>query len=207
MRIYTRTGDKGSTALFGGGRVSKDDERVEAYGTVDELNAALGLARAVCSDCTSPGESGDKGGGAATQEDRNSPGGSLAPLADVLARLQQELFDLGADLSDPRVEAGSEKHPPRITDEQVETLEREIDGMGDGLPPLRSFILPGGGEAAARLHLARTIARRAERRTVALGDGVPETAVKYLNRLSDLLFVMARRANAEQGREDILWRG
>lgn len=197
MRIYTRTGDKGTTALFGGGRVPKDDGRVEAYGTVDELNAALGLARAACEG---------KGGGAGDGADARGEG-SLASLASILSRLQQELFDLGADLSDPRVEEGSEKHPPRITDGHIEALEGDIDRTEEGLPPLRSFILPGGSEAAARLHLARTVARRAERRTVALGGAVPAAAVKYLNRLSDLLFVMARRANAARGREDILWRG
>ncbi|REJ36313.1 MAG: cob(I)yrinic acid a,c-diamide adenosyltransferase, partial [Bacillota bacterium] len=134
MRIYTRTGDRGDTALLGGARVAKDDARVEAYGTVDELNAVLGLARAACRD---------------------------AGLGRQLARIQQELFELGADLADPRSGPGGGS---RVGEGHVEALEREIDAFTAEVPPLNRFVLPGGTELAARLHLARTVARRAERR-------------------------------------------
>ena len=178
-RIYTRTGDGGETALSDGSRVAKTDPRVEAYGTVDELNAAMGLCRLH--------------GGA---------------MADALAVIQNELFDLGADLSRPDM-AGDAKAPYpvlRIIDEQVTRLEAEIDAMNARLAPLRSFILPGGSPLAAHLHMARTIARRAERQAVALsalGDANP-AALRYLNRLSDWLFVAARVANLDAG-GDILW--
>lgn len=178
-RIYTRTGDGGQTALSDGRRVPKTDPRVEAYGTVDELNAALGLCRL--------------------------HGGDLA--ADI-ALIQNELFDLGADLSRPDMTADGDAPYPvlRIIDAQVTRLEDQIDAMNARLQPLRSFILPGGSALAAHLHLARTVARRAERRAVALaaGDDANPAALRYLNRLSDWLFVAARVANLDQG-GDILW--
>lgn len=179
-KIYTRTGDKGETALSDGTRVPKHDPRVEAYGTVDELNATIGLCRLHAGDET----------------------------ADLLAMIQNDLFDLGADLSRPNIAADDQAGYPvlRIVQSQVDRLEREIDGMNADLQPLRSFILPGGSDLAAYLHLARTVARRAERRAnelLAMGD-VNEAATRYLNRLSDWLFVAARRANGN-GTEDILW--
>lgn len=177
-KIYTRTGDKGDTALSDGTRVAKHDPRVEAYGTVDELNATLGIARLHADGA----------------------------LATQLSVIQNELFDLGADLSRPGMERDAEAPYPvlRIIQTQVDRLETEIDAMNAALPALRSFILPGGSALAAHLHLCRTVARRAERRATELaagGDANP-VAVKYLNRLSDWLFVAARAANAEG---DVLW--
>ena len=178
-RIYTRTGDKGDTALSDGSRVAKHDPRVEAYGTVDELNATLGLARLHAAE----------------------------PLAAQLSVIQNELFDLGADLSRPHMDRdGAAPYPVlRTVQEQVDRLEAEIAAMNATLSPLRSFILPGGSVLAAHLHLCRTVARRAERRATELaqgGDANP-VAVKYLNRLSDWMFVAARVANADTG--DVLW--
>lgn len=181
MKIYTRTGDQGSTALFAGGRVEKDDLRVEAYGTVDEANAAIGLAVAAA--------------------------GRHPDLVAKLRRIQQELFDAGADLADPRALPDSTVRPPMITARHVERLEQDIDETGAQLQPLRQFILPGGTELAARLHMARTIVRRAERRAVsaaAVHQLNPEI-IRYLNRLSDLLFVLARLANQAEGAGDIPW--
>lgn len=177
VRIYTRTGDKGQTALLGGDRVAKDDIRVEAYGTVDELNAALGVARAACQDPALDGQ---------------------------LARIQNELFELGADLADPRVGAGA---GGRLGEAHVQALEAEIDGFTAEVPPLRHFVLPGGGDLGARLHLARTVARRAERRAVTLAQTapVPAVAVRYLNRLSDWLFAAARAANHRAGAPEVTW--
>lgn len=179
-RIYTRTGDGGDTALSDGTRVPKHDPRVEAYGTVDELNATLGLCR-----LHAAGE-----------------------LADWLAVIQNDLFDLGADLSRPDMTADDRAGYPvlRMIDGQVERLESEIDAMNARLAPLRSFVLPGGSALAAHLHLARTVARRAERRTtdLAAGGDVNGAAVRYLNRLSDWLFVASRIAN-DNGADDILW--
>ena len=179
-RIYTRTGDNGRTALANGERRPKHDLRIEAYGTVDETNAAIGLARL------------------------HTAG---TGMDDVLARIQNDLFDLGADLATPEEEAP--RHEPlRILDAQVDRLEREIDAMNESLSPLRSFVLPGGTPAAAYLHLARTVCRRAERLVVALSEKPDEivsaAVVKYLNRLSDLLFVASRSAN-EDGAKDVLW--
>lgn len=179
-KIYTRTGDKGETALSNGERVPKHSPRVEAYGTVDELNATLGLARLHAS----------------------------GKLATQIAAIQNDLFDLGADLSRPRMDEDAEAPYPvlRIIDAQVDRLEAEIDAMNAALTPLRSFILPGGSALSAHLHLCRTTARRAERAAVALAaqeDANPE-AVKYLNRLSDWLFVAGRAAN-DDGALDILW--
>jgi cob(I)alamin adenosyltransferase len=179
-RIYTRTGDDGQTGLVGGARVSKADPRVEAYGAVDELNATLGLARLHT---------------AADPE-----------LDAMLGRIQNELFDLGADLATP-LEPAPEWTPLRIVAGQVARLEAEIDAMNARLAPLDSFILPGGSPLAAHLHLARTVARRAEREAVrAQGAGVdfnPE-ALRYLNRLSDHLFCAGRRAN-DDGAHDVKW--
>ncbi|MGI9436569.1 MAG: cob(I)yrinic acid a,c-diamide adenosyltransferase [Geminicoccaceae bacterium] len=176
-KIYTRGGDGGKTSLGDGARVPKHDLRVAAYGTVDEANAAIGLARL----------HGDA-------------------LADgMLGRIQNDLFDLGADLCRP-VSAEGEDKALRIQPSQVQRLEDEIDGMNGMLKPLNSFILPGGTAAAAHLHLARTVVRRAERLTVqlALGETVSQVAIQYLNRLSDHLFVLSRYVN-DQGKDDVLW--
>lgn len=176
-RIYTRGGDKGKTSLGDGSRVDKYDLRVVAYGAVDEANATVGLARLY------------------TDGDPDA----------MLARIQNDLFDLGADLCMPQVR--EPKHPPlRITGGQVERLEREIDAINARLQPLRSFVLPGGTSAAAHLHLARTVTRRAEcaiTRLAAQEEVNPE-AIRYINRLSDLLFVLGRHLN-EDGARDVLW--
>jgi len=181
-KIYTRGGDAGETSLVGGERRRKDDPRVDAYGDIDETNAAIGVAR-----------------GALALEDQ-----ALDPM---LERIQNELFDLGAELATP-----SAKSRPAarltVTAEQVARLEAEIDWMNGALAPLKSFALPGGAPAAAHLHLARTIARRAERAMVMLsalpGEEVAAAALSYVNRLSDFLFVAARWVNRRQG--DVLWR-
>ena len=179
-KIYTRTGDAGETALGNGTRVAKHSQRVNAYGTVDEVNATVGLAR-----LKADGE----------QE-------------AALARIQNDLFDLGADLCRPDMEkdAEAEYAPLRMADTQVARLEAEIDAMNAELDPLRSFILPGGSELAAALHLCRTVSRRAERLAVELSveESVNPAAVKYLNRLSDWFFVASRIAN-DNGKSDILW--
>jgi cob(I)alamin adenosyltransferase len=178
-RIYTRTGDAGSTRLVTGATVSKSDARVEAYGAVDETNACLGLVRLH------------------TGED--------AAFDALLGRIQNELFDLGADLATPPSERIPEGSALRILDSQVERLEAEIDALNAALPELKSFVLPGGSPAAAALHLARTVCRRAEREAVRLaeaGQPVNPPALRYLNRLSDLLFVAARHAN---GGHEVLW--
>jgi cob(I)alamin adenosyltransferase len=179
-RIYTRTGDDGSTRLASGATVSKSDLRVEAYGQVDEANAVIGAARL------------------ATADD--------ALLDAILARVQNDLFDLGADLATPPSPGETERPRLRILDSQVGRLEAEIDALNAPLAPLDSFVLPGGSPAAAALHVARTVCRRAERACVALAEreSVGPAALKYVNRLSDLLFVAARRAN-DQGRADVLW--
>ncbi|MCG8597414.1 MAG: cob(I)yrinic acid a,c-diamide adenosyltransferase [Kiloniellales bacterium] len=176
-RIYTRGGDKGETSLGNGARVPKHDLRVAAYGTVDEANAAIGLARLHCE-----GESDE-----------------------ILSRVQNDLFDLGSDLCTPEEE--SPKHPPlRVSAAQVERLEREIDRLNADLDPLTSFVLPGGRPAAAHLHLARTVTRRAEREMTALAtvEAVNPEALRYVNRLSDLLFVLSRHEN-DRGAADVLW--
>jgi cob(I)alamin adenosyltransferase len=179
-RIYTRTGDAGETALGDGGRVPKHAPRVESYGSVDELNATLGLVRLHAEGATDAG----------------------------LARVQNDLFDLGADLATPGFETDAQAPRPqlRIVAAQVARLEAEIDAMNAALSPLRSFVLPGGTALAAHLHLARTVCRRAERVTVALAglEPVNPEAVRYLNRLSDWLFVAARVAN-DRGAADVLW--
>jgi len=181
MRIYTRTGDDGDTGLFGGGRVTKDDPRVEAYGDVDELNASLGFARAV----------------------------ELMPrIDDVLLPIQRDLFALGALLATPDLERMHEQlAKARIDDERIAELEHAIDAGEAELEPLRSFILPGGTPKSAALHVARTVCRRAERRVVTLQRTValPATVGVYLNRLSDLLFVLARVANRRAGAAEVTW--
>jgi cob(I)alamin adenosyltransferase len=176
-KIYTRGGDAGETSLGDGSRVSKLDTRIGAYGTVDELNAAVGVVVA---------------------------GGCPETIRDVLVRVQNELFDLGADLSVP---IGHEARL-RVTQEQVDRLEDDCDRFNAELPDLKSFVLPGGSEAAARVHVARTVCRRAEREAlVAAGaHDVNPLALVYLNRLSDLLFILARAANAAEGRAEPLWR-
>jgi cob(I)alamin adenosyltransferase len=181
-RIYTKTGDAGDTALFGGRRVPKNNPRVSAYGSVDELNAVLGVARAA------------------------DPPDSIAP---VIEKLQHYLFDLGSELATPpEAAAAASAHASRVTAAWVVALERDIDRFEDALPPLRAFVLPGGTPAAAALHHARTVARRAEREIVALaaGDPVNPELLKFINRLSDLLFVLARAANHAAGRPDVEWR-
>lgn len=182
-KIYTRAGDKGRTRLATGEEISKDSARVEAYGAVDETNSALGLARLHTS--------------------------GWPELDLILGRVQNDLFDLGADLATPEREKPLAFTPLRVTPEQVERLEREIDLLNADLTALTSFVLPGGHPAAAALHLARAICRRAERRTISVtalpGENVAPQIVQYLNRLSDLLFVTARWANWRSGAGDILW--
>jgi cob(I)alamin adenosyltransferase len=181
-KIYTRTGDDGTTGLVAGPRRQKHDLRVEAYGTIDEANSAIGVARLHTSE---------------------------QPVLDqMLMAIQNDLFDLGADLSTPETGEPGTFEPLRIIQPQVDRLERDIDTLNAELSPLTSFVLPGGSPAAAQLHLARTIVRRAERLMVALskteGEGVSAPALKYVNRLSDLLFVAARHAN-DRGGADVLW--
>jgi cob(I)alamin adenosyltransferase len=183
-RIYTRTGDDGTTALGSGERRPKYDLRIAAYGTIDELNACLGIARSHTAD---------------------------QPAADaMLARIQNDLFDLGADLCTPESATGKGPGGARlaVSDAQVARLEQEIDALNTELSPLRSFVLPGGTPAAASLHLARTVCRRAERLMVELahkpGETVSSAALKYVNRLSDLLFVASRFLN-RKGADDVLW--
>jgi len=176
-KIYTRGGDAGETSLGDGTRTSKLDPRIAAFGTVDELNAAVGMV--VSGDCSEH-------------------------IRDVLLRVQNELFDLGADLSVPLEREGR----LRVTQEQVTALERDCDLFNADLPELTSFVLPGGTETAARLHVARTLCRRAERETLSASEsvGVDPLALVYLNRLSDLLFILARGANAEAGAGEPLWK-
>lgn len=171
MKVYTRGGDRGETSLFGGERVRKDALRVEAYGAVDELNALLGQAASEISD-----------------ED----------LQSILCELQRRLFDLGSRLAVSQARTDKAEALPDVEDADVERMEHWIDSLESELTPLRHFVLPGGTRAAAALHVARTVARRAERRVVGLAsrESVPGVAIGYLNRLSDLLFVMARVANA-----------
>jgi cob(I)alamin adenosyltransferase len=181
MKIYTRTGDKGSTGLFGGPRVSKDDERIEAYGTVDELNAAIGVARV---------------------------SGVSSEIDEQLTQIQHELFAIGAELATP----DPVQHGTRVLGEpHIRRLEQWIDGHEASLAPLKTFILPAGTPAACSLHLARGICRRAERRVVTLcrhSEGaVSEDLGVYLNRLSDLLFVLSRAVNHQSGAEDVAWIG
>ncbi len=184
-RIYTRTGDGGETALGSGERVSKADTRIDAYGTVDETNTVIGLVRL------------------------HTKHAELALLDEMLGRIQNELFDLGADLCVPDRGQKLEWEPLRILPSQAERLEQEIDQLNEVLSPLRSFVLPGGVAAAAYLHQARTVCRRAERLMVTLkgveGEVVSDAAMAYINRLSDFLFVASRWANVKSGDGDVLW--
>ena len=181
MKIYTKTGDEGQTGLFGGGRVSKDDPRVEAYGDVDELNAFLGAARSV----------------------------EVMPRIDeVLVPIQRDLFSIGALLATPDLEKMHDHlAKAQIDDARIISLEKEIDACDRELEPLRAFIVPGGSPKAASLHIARTVCRRAERRVIHLQKEVeiPQIVVVYLNRLSDLLFTLARVANTRVGAGEVTW--
>jgi cob(I)alamin adenosyltransferase len=178
MKIYTRTGDDGTTGLLGGGRVAKSEQRLAAFGTIDEFNAVLGVARAA----------------------------DLLPrCGEILLRLQGELFHLGAELATP---PDARSTAEGLQDEDVAALEAEIDALEKDLPPLKAFILPSGSPAAAALHLARCVCRRAERELVTLAEQEPvrPLVLQYVNRLSDLLFVMARTANSEAHVEDVEWK-
>lgn len=178
MKIYTKTGDKGKTSLFGGTRVLKDTLRIEAYGSVDELNSHIGVVRAL----------------------------NPEPAVDrILERVQQQLFILGADLATPRTR--KEGKIDRIQTRHVEYLEQSIDQLESKLPPLSQFILPAGSRTAAELHVARTVCRRAERRIVQLAQksDIGTTPIVYINRLSDFLFVAARSANKIEGEEEVRW--
>ena len=185
-KVYTKAGDKGDTALVGGKKVRKDSARIEAYGTVDELNACLGLLRHA--NQTEPG-----------------PEPSRARIDTLLARVQNELFNLGSILA-TLPEDLSDKQP-RVEARHVEALERDIDALNENLPPLRSFTLPGGGWVSSHLHLARTVCRRAERRvvTLAAAETVDPECVRYLNRLSDCLYVLGRWNVRERGEAEPLW--
>lgn len=179
MKIYTKTGDTGDTGLYGGRRISKDTKRVEAYGTIDELNACIGFAASQIQD---------------------------SETRSILARIQNELFDLGADLATPN------EHPKaeglRITSDLTASLEHLIDRFQEILPPMTHFILPGGSKSGAALHLARTVCRRGERCVVSLSktDSINPETLRYLNRLSDLLFVLARLVNHRSGTNEPFWR-
>ena len=179
MKIYTKTGDTGDTSLFDNSRVSKADARVDAYGEVDEVNACLGAALAA---------------------------GVSADIATVLTTVQKDLFAVGARLADPSSRIAERVTKAAVTSQQIELLEATIDRLETELPPLRRFILPGGSPAGSLLHLARTVCRRAERRVVGLGaDAVEPGVIIYLNRLSDLLFVMARAVNHRAGIAETEW--
>lgn len=183
-RVYTRVGDRGTTRLIGGGEVAKDDARIEAYGTVDELNSALGLARAFVV--------GD------------------SDLDAVLADMQNDLFVLGSDLATPRrADKPDKPHVMRMASDKIDHLEALIDRCDEDLEPLTNFVLPGGTSCAAQIHLARTICRRAERLVVALsesGEDIGDTPVTYLNRLSDALFAVGRWANHRAGHAEVIWK-
>jgi cob(I)alamin adenosyltransferase len=182
-RVYTKGGDGGKTSLIGGERVSKASARIDSYGTVDELNATLGLVR--------------------TALERSAAGATLTP---IISRVQQELFNLGAELATP--DADRRARTPAVEPRHVVALEQDIDRLNEDLPELKSFVLPGGGWASAQFHLSRTVCRRAERLVVALVDGgepVGDHAVEYLNRLSDALFVFGRWAAHTEGVPEHLW--
>ncbi|EMI44793.1 cob(I)yrinic acid a,c-diamide adenosyltransferase [Rhodopirellula sp. SWK7] len=196
MKIYTRTGDSGTTGLFGGPRVAKDDTRIEAYGTVDELNAVLGCVRSAVESAV------------AECEDEPERRDALMQFDDRIGQVQHELFSLGAELASP--------HPDEfqlrvIGTPHIERLEKWIDETESLLPPLKQFILPGGSPVAAQVHLARAVCRRSERRVITLADSVQsetpigEEVIVYLNRLSDWLFVVSRDVNRLLGREDQPW--
>jgi cob(I)alamin adenosyltransferase len=185
VKIYTRRGDRGQTDLFGGDRVGKDDLRVQAYGDVDELNAVIGVA------------------GAALDPERD------VDLATLVQRIQSSLFDLGSQLATPSAEHLEKSGLPRVNEDDVSLLETQIDAFEKEIEPLKTFVLPGGSPAAAALHHARTVCRRAERGCVSLDReaSLDEAIVQYLNRLSDLLFTLARVANARAGVADVAWVG
>ncbi|NIN70758.1 MAG: cob(I)yrinic acid a,c-diamide adenosyltransferase [Gemmatimonadetes bacterium] len=182
MKIYTRKGDGGETSLFGGRRVRKDELRVEAYGTVDELNSTVGLVGARLPS-------------------------QMEEWRDSLIAIQSDLFTIGAILATPKTGAAKPEHIPELAEVRVETLEDWIDKLDEELTRLKVFVLPGGSELAATLHLARSVCRRAERRVVTLAnqEEVEPVVIKYLNRLSDFLFTLARAANARQGVADVEW--
>jgi len=185
MKLYTRTGDDGMTGLFSGARVSKNHPRIEAYGSVDELNSVVGLAMAAC--------------------DEGHP--FERRLREILAAIQSRLFDIGADLATPEG-AKQQSKIHRADEADVTEAEGWIDEVDGGNPPIRAFVMPGGTELAARLHVARTVARRAERAIVTLMATEPagDAVLRYVNRLSDLFFAMARRANHERGVADVPWK-
>jgi cob(I)alamin adenosyltransferase len=182
VKIYTRKGDKGETALFGGRPVSKDDIRVEAYGTVDELNSVIGLAVAQLPEV-------------------------MADWREPLLSIQSDCFALGAILATPKIGATKPEHIPVLPDARVEQMEAWIDSLDEELEPLQAFVLPGGSELAATLHVARSVCRRAERRVVTLAgrEELEPVIVQYLNRLSDFLFTLARGSNARLGVADVEW--
>ena len=184
MKLYTRTGDDGTTGLFSGTRVSKDHPRIEAYGTVDEFNAVVGMVMSACR--------------------RDVP--FEARLLEIFAQVQSRLFDIGADLATPEGANNSSKIL-RIDEDHVQEVEGWIDEIDSANPPLRAFVMPSGCELAARLHLARTVCRRAERLMVSLAqlEPVGTGPLRYMNRLSDLLFAMARRANHHAGVGNVPW--
>ncbi len=181
-RIYTKRGDSGETGLVGGQRVPKDTPRIEAYGTVDELNAFIGLAAVSCAEDS-----------------------RLAPLAAILGRVQHELFNLGSILATEPADV--HPHQPRVTAAEIAQLERDIDSMNADLPALRSFVLPGGTRLNAELHVTRTVCRRVERLVVAMAreESVPLEVIPYLNRLSDAMFVWSRWVNHVLGIPEVLW--
>ena len=185
MNLYTRTGDDGTTGLFSGTRVSKDHPRIEAYGTVDELNAVLGLVGCAC--------------------DRSHA--FERRLHEIVDVMQSRLFDIGADLATPEG-AKQQARIHRIDEQDVAEAEGWIDEVDGGNPPISAFVMPGGSELAARLHLARTVCRRAERTIISLSaiEPVGDPLLRYMNRLSDLFFAMARRANHERGHADVAWK-
>jgi cob(I)alamin adenosyltransferase len=186
-RVYTKTGDRGETALVGGKMVKKHSARIESYGAIDELNAVIGVVR---------------------WANRQEPGPEVARarIDAILERVQNELFNLGSELATLPEDLAPTQ--PRIEERHVSALEHEIDELNEGLPPLRSFTLPGGGQVSSHLHLARTVCRRAERRVVALAEveRVDGAAIRYLNRLSDALYVLGRWNTRERGEAEPLWR-
>ena len=201
MKIYTKTGDAGETSLFDNSRVSKADPRVDAYGEVDEVNACLGAALAAVRLRHSAASAF-----ARATADKSEGQGADDDIAVVLTTVQKDLFAVGARLADPSSRIAERVTKAAVTAEQIALLERAIDRLETELPPLRRFILPGGSPAGALLHLARTVCRRAERRVVALGaDSVEPGVIIYLNRLSDLLFVMARAINHRAGVPETEW--
>lgn len=184
MKLYTKSGDDGTTGLFSGARVSKDHPRIESYGTIDEFNATLGMCSATC----------------------KADNALHRRLLDIFGRLQSRMFDIGADLATPEG-ANNESKIQRIGEEHVQEVEKWIDEIDSANTPLTAFVMPGGTELASRLHLARTICRRAERQMIHLSHTEPvgSSLIMYVNRVSDFLFAAARLANKNSGVEDVLW--